>query len=62
MKADGSGAITITLPGERAYYNPVWSPDGKRIAFVAFKFPGGEDIMIVNDDATNPQLVVAPNS
>jgi Tol biopolymer transport system component len=53
--------IAIQLPGERAYYNAAWSPDGTQIAFVSHLFdePKSEDITIVNADGSDPQTVVS---
>jgi Ca2+-binding RTX toxin-like protein len=50
MNADGSGAHPL-VEGEGADYDPVWSPDGTRVAYV-----GGPDdeyyIDVVNADGT----------
>jgi Tol biopolymer transport system component len=62
MNADSteSDDITISLPGERAYYSAAWSPDGSQIAFVSFLFdaPKSESITLVNADGTNPQTLL----
>ncbi len=46
------------LPGMN--YDPVWSPDGTRIAFVSQAL-GGDDIWVVNLDATYPHPL-SPNT
>ena len=46
------------LPGMN--YDPVWSPDGTRIAFVSQAI-GGDDIWVVNLDATYPHPL-SPNT
>ncbi len=57
---DGS-SVTIELPGERAYYEAAWSPDGTALAFVARRFddPKSEDIIIVQADGSEPRVLVS---
>jgi Tol biopolymer transport system component len=50
MRADGSGLRRLSPPGRRKDRAPVWSPDGKRIAFVAFARSGG--LAVINADGT----------
>jgi|GEM_PF-1585933 hypothetical protein len=60
MNLDGSGLINLTNhpandgragPGEVG--RAVWSPDGRRLAFVSFRDNNWE-IYVMNDDGTNP--------
>ena len=58
VNADGTEATTLLEPQEDvAYINPVWSPDGKQIAFI-FDTQGPEaSIFVINADGTNPHAV-----
>lgn len=46
VRADGSGGIRLT---DRAAFQPAWSPDGSRIAFVTL---GDRDIFLINPDGS----------
>ena len=46
INADGSGEVRLTT---RAAFQPAWSPDGARIAFVTL---GDKDIFLINPDGT----------
>jgi Tol biopolymer transport system component len=46
IHADGSGDVRLT---HQAAFQPAWSPDGTRIAFVAL---GDSDIFLINPDGT----------
>lgn len=46
INADGSGDVRLT---NRAAFQPAWSPDGTRIAFVTL---GDKDIFLINPDGT----------
>jgi len=46
VNADGSGDVRLT---SRAAFQPAWSPDGARIAFVTL---GDKDIFLINPDGT----------
>lgn len=52
MNANGTGVTRINAaPGLDT--QPVWSPDGTRIAFTTARFGGGLDIAVMNSDGTN---------
>jgi TolB protein len=46
ISADGSGGVRLT---NQAAFQPAWSPDGTRIAFVTL---GDKDIFLINPDGT----------
>lgn len=46
VNADGSGDVRLT---NRAAFEPAWSPDGSRIAFVTL---GARDIFLINPDGS----------
>lgn len=48
MNADGSQQTQLTGNSQRGDYEPAWSPDGTRLAFV-----GNNQIWVVNADGTN---------
>lgn len=54
LRADGAAQRALTKAGANAL-DPVWSPDGKRIAFI-----GGKDgsMFVMNADGTERQLLV----
>ena len=53
MNADGSGQRRLTLNGA-SYVAPVWSPDGRRIAFVSRR-DGEFEIYVMNADGSRQQ-------
>lgn len=61
MHADGSNQVNLTNdPADD--YDPVWSPDGTRIAFVSNRSDGEEGglhIFIINADGSNPTRISA---
>lgn len=70
MKADGSNLKQITFTVSPNYfdigfpreanYNPVWSPDSKRIAYVSYE-NGSPDIFVINPDGIgNKRLTDTP--
>jgi Tol biopolymer transport system component len=64
MEADGSHRRQLTTSGEgESDYDPVWSPDGTRIAFRATRAaPGDADgIMVVHVDGSG-EYVLAPGA
>lgn len=58
--SDGS-TTTIQLPGEHAYWDASWSPDGTQIAFITHRFddPKSEDIVVTQADGSQPQVLVS---
>jgi len=61
MNADGTGAVNLTNDPARYDGWPVWSPDGKRIAF-ASGVPDRQDhaIFLINPDGTNKVQLTQP--
>jgi Tol biopolymer transport system component len=51
---DAGGGSRVRLTGNHVSdYDPVWSPDGTKIAFVAaFAGPGSSEIYVINPDGT----------
>lgn len=49
VSADGSGLSPITSYGWVLDYDPVWSPDGSRIAFVRFVHGPDQSYLVVSD-------------
>jgi Tol biopolymer transport system component len=60
MNADGTNPVNLTHdfspPLHNEDYSPVFSPDGRRIAFESDRQSGGgvSDVWVMNADATNP--------
>src|SRR2546426_7793953 len=50
--ADGTGVTQLTHNDFIADDDPVWSPDGKRIAFHSTRDGDDEDIFVMNADGT----------
>jgi len=59
IQADGSGLVNLTNhPAIDSY--PVWSPDGRQIAFLSDRRGGGGmDVYVMNADGSQPRLVYA---
>jgi TolB protein len=57
MNADGSEQrrLTRSTTRDRA---PVWSPDGRRIAFVRSRFNAYEDIYVMNADGSGQRRLI----
>lgn len=53
MNADGTDRVNLTSGSSRVDGNPVWSPDGTRIAFVS-KRSGNSDLWVMGADGSNP--------
>ncbi|HYC32674.1 MAG TPA: PxKF domain-containing protein [Gemmatimonadales bacterium] len=64
MNPDGIGNVRLTgslLPStETSLENPVWSPDGTAILFVAQSYPMYAGLYLVNPDGTNLRLLTVP--
>jgi TolB protein len=56
MDADGSNPVNLTKTG-RGNFDPAWSPDGRRIAFVGLYY----DIFVMNADGSNPVRLTFSN-
>lgn len=55
MKANGHDQTRLTFTADRTEFQPVWSPDGKRMAFTAcpsLLFPGGCEVYVAATDGT----------
>ena len=61
MNGDGSGLVQLTnVPGEGAE-TPVWSPDGRQIAYATYIGEGNNDVFVMNADGSSPtQLTSGP--
>lgn len=57
INSDGSSQTNLTNTPQISEGSPSWSPDGKHIAYAARREDGGSDIMVMNDDGTNPVLL-----
>src|SRR6267378_2701777 len=63
MGEDGSGVTQLTQPAISHDDDPVWSPDGTRIAFRSTRESPYYDIYVMNADGTGvTQLTNAPGS
>ena len=64
---DGTGVRRLTPEGDTGDWNPVFSPDGTRVAFMSqsvhdwYKGDAGVDIVTVNVDGTGWQNITGPN-
>jgi Tol biopolymer transport system component len=58
VNRDGSGLRQVTTFGDRLCLSPVFSPDGKQIAFSTIAAGTAWEIWVVNLDGSNPHKVV----
>ena len=58
MNTDGTGQVQITNNKEN-HDNPIWSPDGKRIAFVSDKGAGAEVVAVINADGSGEEQITS---
>jgi dipeptidyl aminopeptidase/acylaminoacyl peptidase len=56
VEADGSGEVQVSRSAATEASEPVWSPDGTRIAFQAFEGDGW-DVWVANADGTEQMAV-----
>ena len=58
MNADGSDPVNLTQGRQRHCANPVWSPDGTKIAYIGDVYDDGQyggEIWLMDADGGNPQ-------
>ncbi|TMI89553.1 MAG: hypothetical protein E6H00_09380 [Bacillati bacterium ANGP1] len=57
MKPDGTDRVQLTFQGSN--YDPVWSPDGRRMAFVSEREGGrgGRNVFVMNADGSGEHSV-----
>lgn len=61
IRPDGRDKTPITT-GSAANYNPVWSPDGRKIAYLSHPDGLGKNqVFIINADGSNPRQVSRPD-
>jgi dipeptidyl aminopeptidase/acylaminoacyl peptidase len=61
MNSDGSDKVNLT-PEDGTFTRPMWSPDGRKIAFVAYHAGQGSAIWVMNADGSNKTLLAADNA
>lgn len=57
MDRDGSGLRRLTTDNSVGYFNPQFSPDGKRIVYYAEKGDGLDQIWVMNADGSDQKLL-----
>ena len=61
MESDGSKQVRLTVDPARDY-DPSWSPDGERIAFVSNRERGQEQIFVMDSDGGNTTRLTADST
>ncbi len=62
MDADGSNINNVTsVTDDSSDRNPVWSPDGTKIAFDSDRIAGAEQVMVMDADGSNIEQVTHVN-
>lgn len=63
MNSDGSGAVDLTPGSSSEDFNPVWSPDGTKIAFTRYINYSPDDpangVYVMNSDGSNAYEIAA---
>ena len=62
MNADGSNPVDLTPTATRATWQPVFSPDGKKIAFTNDTDDTDGDIWVMNADGSSPVNLTPANT
>jgi Tol biopolymer transport system component len=57
MDANGANVRTLTKDDTRAFFNPVWSPDGKSFVYYVEKGDQKDQIWTMNADGTGQTLL-----
>ena len=55
MNADGSDPVNLTQGRHAHCVSPAWSPDGTKIAYLAFSDDPIDDVWVMDADGGNPQ-------
>ncbi len=57
MNIDGSNIKALTTDNTLAFYNPIWSPDGKKIVYYVEKGDNKDQIWTMNADGSDQKLL-----
>lgn len=61
INADGTGETQLVGDSDKFLWSPDWSPDGEKIAFIAYRYKGGHlgggVIMVMNADGSELKVV-----